>query len=571
MEQISDHNFRVALYCRVSTEEQREGQTIESQIRELEKFAGEKGWSIAGVYKDEGWSGGILARPELDRLRDDASKNLFDSVLINDVDRLARDVTHLGIIKRDFERQGKKVIFRKLPEANDPTHNLLVNILGSFAEFERELISDRTRRGKRYKVEVRKQYLGAIAPYGFRLVSGQHSASGLAELQIIPEEAATVRQMYSWVDKESLSARKIAERLNRLVILPRKSKVWQLSSVLKILRSEVYAGTWHYNKHQRQEAKKHRIPRIYRRFLKSSSRLRAKADWLPVRLADDLRIVTPTQWQRVQRQLNRNIAFSPRNSKHSYLLTSLVKCGACGAGYVGDPSHGRFAYRCLRRCGKFPSIKEDSLNASVWNALAEALQNPDIILTGAKLLEQKLFAHEQRNENEEDYSRGLEQIRREETRILEAYRLAILTPAQLAQELETLKKRRQLLKDAMTKAAPPSPFPIALLRGPVHEASRVMAQRLANMEFPARQNLVRTLFTKIIFEGSRVRLLGNLPVSRKKTDDDSVSGRIATTASWCGEGNLFPECGIDFILERPVIKPPVPRDALGRILPYNPQ
>src|SRR6266481_574083 len=236
MEQISDHNFRVALYCRVSTEEQREGQTIESQIRELEKFACEKGWSIAGVYKDEGWSGGILARPELDLLRDDASKNLFDSVLINDVDRLARDVTHLGIIKRDFERQEKKVIFRKLPEANDPTHNLLVNILGSFAEFERELISDRTRRGKRYKVEVRKQYLGAIAPYGFRLVSGQHSASGLAELQIIPKEAATVRQMYAWVDTESLSARKIAERLNRLVILPRKSKVWQLSSVLKILR-----------------------------------------------------------------------------------------------------------------------------------------------------------------------------------------------------------------------------------------------------------------------------------------------------------------------------------------------
>jgi len=92
------HNVRVALYCRVSTEEQREGQTIESQVSELERFAQEKGWTTIGIYKDEGWSGSLLARPELDRLRDDASRGLLDTVLINDVDRLARDVTHLGVI-----------------------------------------------------------------------------------------------------------------------------------------------------------------------------------------------------------------------------------------------------------------------------------------------------------------------------------------------------------------------------------------------------------------------------------------------------------------------------------------
>lgn len=110
-------NLRVALYCRVSTEEQREGQTIDSQVNELERFAAENGWVRVGTYCDEGWSGSLLARPELDRLRDDASKKLFDAVLINDVDRLARDVSHLGVIKRDLERLGVRVIFRKLPES----------------------------------------------------------------------------------------------------------------------------------------------------------------------------------------------------------------------------------------------------------------------------------------------------------------------------------------------------------------------------------------------------------------------------------------------------------------------
>jgi len=237
MQDVSNKNHCVALYCRVSTEEQREGQTIDSQLNELERFARDSGWVVTGTYKEEGWSGSMLARPELDRLRDDASKGLFDTVLINDVDRLARDVTHLGIIKRDLERQKIKVVFRKLPSENSPAHNLLVNILGSFAEFERELIADRTRRGKRYKVEARKLYLGAIPPYGFKGVPRDRSSSGETELEILPEEAVVVRQMYRWVDKESLSARKVVERLDSFGIRPRNGKVWQRSSVLRILRS----------------------------------------------------------------------------------------------------------------------------------------------------------------------------------------------------------------------------------------------------------------------------------------------------------------------------------------------
>jgi len=172
MSDLQPQNLRVALYARVSTEEQREGQTIDAQIAEIERFAKEKGWMVTGVYKDEGWSGSILARPALDRLRDDATKGLFDAAIVNDVDRVARDVAHLGIIKRDFERKQVHLVFRKLPGETSPTYNLMVNILGSFAEFERELIIDRTRRGRRHKVEVRQQYVGCTASYGYQRPSG---------------------------------------------------------------------------------------------------------------------------------------------------------------------------------------------------------------------------------------------------------------------------------------------------------------------------------------------------------------------------------------------------------------
>lgn len=254
MPATASSTIRAAIYARVSSEEQREGQTIDSQIAELERFAASQQWVVVGVYKDEGWSGAVLARPELDRLRDDASHGLFDLALLNDVDRLARDVSHLGIIKRDLERHGINLRFRKLPAEQSPTSNLMVNILGSFAEFERELIADRTRRGRRHKVEVRQQYLGSIAPYGYRYVPKDLAAGKEGYLEIVPEHAAITRQIYEWVDEEGASARAVVKRLNGLHIRPRKGgKAWCKSSVLRILRCETYAGVWHYNKHESYE------------------------------------------------------------------------------------------------------------------------------------------------------------------------------------------------------------------------------------------------------------------------------------------------------------------------------
>ncbi len=180
----------------------------------------------------------MLARPELDRLRDDASKGVFDIVLINDVDRLARDVAHLGVIKRDLERKGVQVIFRKLPAEKSPTQNLMVNILGSFAEFERELISDRTRRGKRHKVEVRKQFLGSIAPYGYRYTRKDRAAGTEGILRSTRRKRDTgAAGATKWVAEEGLSARKVVGRLNELRVLPRNGESpWAKSTVLRILR-----------------------------------------------------------------------------------------------------------------------------------------------------------------------------------------------------------------------------------------------------------------------------------------------------------------------------------------------
>lgn len=517
---------RLAIYARVSTEEQREGQTIDSQVAELERFCREKGWLITGTYKDNGWSGAAMERPELDRLRDDAQKGVFDAVVINDVDRLARDVAHLGVIKRHLERRGVKVIFRKLPSDTSPTSNLMVNILGSFAEFERELIADRTRRGRRHCVEVRKQFLSPYAPYGYSYTPKDRAAGRDGILQVNPEEAAVVRQMFEWVDNETLSARRVVVRLNDRRIRPRKGAAgWAKSSVLRILKSEVYSGTWHYNKFQGCEPRNSATSPRYRKRTKCSVRQRPRSDWIPLELPESLHLVPRERWERVQRQLKQNIALSPRNEKHLYLLKGLVRCGACGARYVGDPCHGKFYYRCAARCGRRPSVAESKLNRAVKAEVTRILLDPSLILKPLKELDRMEKAEAQ---NRAAALRKAEQeemkLHTEEQRLIDAYRTGVISPSQLGEQLEKLKIRRTALTQARSEAAPPIAVSPAQAQEAVVDYCAEARANLSQFKESHWQELLREVVESIEFHGDHVRIMGAIP---DRANDADVSARVA--------------------------------------------
>jgi site-specific DNA recombinase len=515
-------SFRAALYARVSTDEQRQGQTIDSQVEELRQFVVQKSWRLASLYKDEGWSGSILGRPALDHLRDDASKGFFDVVIVNDVDRLARDVTHLGVIKRDLAHHGVTLVFRKLPSDNSPTNNLLVNILGSFAEFERELITDRTRRGRRHKIETRQQFLGCIGAYGFRYVPRQRSVSGEGELQILPGEARIVKDMYRWVDREGLSARQVIARLNDQKTPPRKRHgLWQRSSALRILRSETYAGVWHYNKHETRGS--HGDMSMATTRPRRSTRLRGRSEWLPVRLPQHLHIINRTQWDRVQRQLDRNIAFSPRHSKHNYLLRGLVKCGGCSAPYVGDPSHGRFYYRCWRRCRHYPTILEEVLNETVWRALIAVVLNPDVITRQlAAVLERRRTRTRESANSGPELDRDFEDFVRKETRLIDAYRTGILPAAVLGHELEKIAARRSGLEARRVNTPSTHEDLSETLPESVAEFLQAAALRLPTLTQPDRQRFLQLLIRQVTFEGQRIKIVGRIPTAGGATDPPPI-------------------------------------------------
>jgi site-specific DNA recombinase len=543
----TSETLRVALYARVSGEEQKQGHNIDSQILELEQYASHNKWPVIHIYRDEAWSGAALARPALDQLRDDAGKKIFDAVLINDVDRLARDVTHLGVIKRDLERSGVRVIFRKIPSENSPTHNLLVNILGSFAEFEREMIMDRTRRGRRHKVETRQQFIGCIPPYGYAYSPIENSLTG-GSLTINPAEAAVVREMYEWVDHFGLSAREVVLRLRKEGIPPRKSgSEWQRSSVLRILRGTIYRGTWYYYKH-RLEYPRTVVPGSEARARKTSSRLRPRADWVSVTLPDSLKIISAEQWTRVQQQIDRNRSFSPRNSKHAYLLSGLVRCGGCQSPYVGNPSHGRFEYRCANRCKRVPLVGEEILNVAVWNALETALKQPAIL---TKAITEIIQPVEHPIHQADQTQKAIETLRTEEARILEAYRLSILTPDQLARELESIANRRKLLEKQSQELHKPQP---SITRDSVEKSCRKIREHLPRLTFETKRNILRLLLRKVVFEGGQVRISGVIPLGNRGEIVDTTTDHYVN----------YPAANAEFSLVVPVSRNLIRAQAASR-------
>ena len=115
----------VASYSRVSSQRQEQEQTIETQLMAIKDFSKANNHTIVKVYKDEGWSGTILARPSLDELRIDSKNKIWEAVIIYDPDRLARKYSYQSLVIDELEEAGIKVLFVTTPPAKSDEDKLL--------------------------------------------------------------------------------------------------------------------------------------------------------------------------------------------------------------------------------------------------------------------------------------------------------------------------------------------------------------------------------------------------------------------------------------------------------------
>jgi len=229
---------KVALYSRVSTPDQAERWSLAAQRRALIEFADRQQWDYE-VYEDAGISGETLdARPAILRLLDDARNGRIGVAVAVEMERFSRSESLFDwlIIKQAFRED--KVRFgtlAQLYDSADTEDDFLTDLFGALAKREKRKIIERTRRG-RLEAARKGRFVGALVPLGYRRV-------GKAALDVDIQGARVVRTIFALAAR-GLSLRRISrELLQRGIPSPRGFRVWNWSTLNRILRNATY--TWH--------------------------------------------------------------------------------------------------------------------------------------------------------------------------------------------------------------------------------------------------------------------------------------------------------------------------------------
>jgi len=211
-----------AIYARVSSNKQKEENTIASQTVALRQFAQHHGFTVPDewVVEDEGYSGATLIRPGLEKVRDLAAEGQIDALLVYSPDRLSRKYAYQVLLIEELARHNVQTLFVKAPQTATPEDQLLVQFQGMIAEYERAQILERSRRGKRHRALQGVVNVLCGAPFGYRYI--RKSDRGPASYEIIEAEAAIVRMVYEQYTVQGLSIGGITRLLNAQGIPTRK-------------------------------------------------------------------------------------------------------------------------------------------------------------------------------------------------------------------------------------------------------------------------------------------------------------------------------------------------------------
>src|SRR5919109_936060 len=230
------------------------------------------------------------------------------------------------VLIEELEKCGCRVEFVERPMSSEPDDQLLLQIRGAVAEYERTLIKERMRRGKLAKLKAGLLLPWTRTPYGYR--ADPDRTRDPDGVRVDEEKAAVVAEIFAMYLEEETSLFGVSERLRaRGIRSPRGGEVWTVPSLRWVLTNPVYTGKV-YAGRTRQ-----RPPRIRRSANHPIGRPGntavpvARQEWIPVTTV--AAIVSQEQFDRAKEKLSKREAYASRNNKHPYLLWALVSCGRC--------------------------------------------------------------------------------------------------------------------------------------------------------------------------------------------------------------------------------------------------
>ena len=300
--------LQAALYARVSSEHQAEANTIASQVAALQERATADGVVVsdAMTFLDDGYSGATLVRPALERLRDAMRAGLVDRLYVHAPDRLARKYAYQVVLIEEFSRVGVEVVFLNRELGHSPEDDLLLQVQGMMAEYERAKILERHRRGKLPAARAGSVNVLGGAPYGYRYINKHHSG-GQARYDVIADEARVVRQVFEWIGGQRLSIGEVCRRLMQAGERTRTGRtVWDRSVVWDMLNNPAYMGSAAFGKTRqgplRPRLRAQRGKPLHPRQATSTYDV-PRENWTPIPVPA---LIAPDVYEAVQAQLQEN-------------------------------------------------------------------------------------------------------------------------------------------------------------------------------------------------------------------------------------------------------------------------
>ncbi|MBN1654303.1 MAG: recombinase family protein [Deltaproteobacteria bacterium] len=525
----------VALYARVSSERQAQKQTIASQLEALDNRATTDGHLVlpSDRYIDDGYSGATLIRPALERLRDSIAEGNVDILYVHSPDRLSRKYAYQVLLLEEFSQQGTDVVFLNGPSGQTAEDQLLVQVQGMIAEYERAKILERYRRGKLHKARTGVVNPLSGAPYGYLYV--RKTETEPARYQIVLHEAKVVRKVFDWYIQEQVSIGEIVRRLAKEGIVTRTGKSkWDRSTIWAMLRNPAYKGQAAYGKTEATERGKLLRPirnrNLTPRRAKSSFRDKHKQDWITIAVPP---IVSSDVFDAAAEQLQRNRRLAQRNGRgNQYLLQGLVVCAKCGYAYYGKTVSRAMAerkkkerwayYRCVgtdsyrfeggRVCDN-TQVRVDQLDGYVWESVKGLMQNPQRVMDewSARASSDATLAHLRRERDESE--RFLRAQEKTLSRLRDAYEAGALDLQDLIQRSERVRTRIEKAKEELARAdkALSDTVELSLVISRLSDFSKKVRTGLANLSWLQRRQLIRTLISRVEIDEEGATIVYRVP------------------------------------------------------------
>jgi site-specific DNA recombinase len=451
-----------AIYARVSSERQRQEQTIQSQTVALRELAEQRELVVAEefVFEDDGFSGASLHRPALERLRDRAFEGCFEVVLCHAPDRLARRYAYQVLLLEELARGGVEVVFAKEPErSGSPEDELLRQFQGMIAEYERAQIAERCRRGKLHRARAGAVAVLSNAPYGYRYVKKTEHADAFFEINEL--EAPTVKEIFERYVEQHESITQIARSLTEQSVPTRTgTPCWGPSTIWAILRNPAYTGQAAYGRRRVTgvPAKPMRVTRQRGRHSgRSAYEHVGPEQWLRIPVPA---LITDEQHALAQELLARNSRLSPRNTRKVSLLQGILVCRECGHSYYRSSTRSKTGnvhhyYRCSgadsfrrpegRVCAARP-VRIDEIDELVWTQVLALLENPELIQAEIERRLQALRAEHPASHRREGLERDLTRAQNALRRLIDGYQEQLITLEELRARMPEMRKREATLR-----------------------------------------------------------------------------------------------------------------------------